>query len=162
MAGNPRAIKGRIGNVANISQITKAMNTIAMTKVMRMKRRLETARPYGDDLETLLSKQVGPFERADLLPQGDNYVAANYRAGELEVYAELGVNDSAEDAQEGLATARENTPSDEVVEAWSKGTDPSFFKAGGVFMVWTRGRYFFVAHAKSEAGLDAFMKAFPY
>jgi len=68
MAGNPRAIKGRIGNVANIAQITKAMNTIAMTKVMRMKRRLETARPYGGDLETLVSRLLGQAADRDPHP----------------------------------------------------------------------------------------------
>jgi F-type H+-transporting ATPase subunit gamma len=59
MSGSARAIKGRIGNVANIAQITRAMNTIAMTKVMRMKRRLETARPFMSEFETLVGRLLG-------------------------------------------------------------------------------------------------------
>ena len=46
MSQHVRAIKGRIGNIENIGQITKAMNAIAMTKVTRMKKRLAKIRPY--------------------------------------------------------------------------------------------------------------------
>jgi len=59
MAGQVRAIKRRIGNIENIAQITRAMNAIAMTKVARMKRRLEQARPYAEGLEALLADAVG-------------------------------------------------------------------------------------------------------
>ena len=62
MAGRVRAIKSRIGNIEDIAQITKAMHTIAMTKVMRMKRRLERSRPFIASLEGFI---------ADLLGQAD-------------------------------------------------------------------------------------------
>ena len=55
MAIGVRAIKGRIGNIENIRQITRAMNAIAMTKVTRMKRRLGVARPYIAALEAFLA-----------------------------------------------------------------------------------------------------------
>jgi F-type H+-transporting ATPase subunit gamma len=55
MAIGVRAIKGRIGNIENIRQITKAMNAIAMTKVTRMKRRLTAGRPYLVSLESFLA-----------------------------------------------------------------------------------------------------------
>ena len=55
MAENVRAIKRRIGNIENIRQITKAMNAIAMTKLTRMKRRLEPVRPYVADLEDFIA-----------------------------------------------------------------------------------------------------------
>ena len=55
MAIGVRAIKGRIGNIENIRQITKAMNAIAMTKVTRMKRRLTEGRPYLEGLESFLA-----------------------------------------------------------------------------------------------------------
>jgi len=55
MAIGVRAIKGRIGNIENIRQITKAMNAIAMTKVTRMKRRLTEGRPYQEGLESFLA-----------------------------------------------------------------------------------------------------------
>lgn len=55
MAENVRAIKRRIGNIEDIRQITKAMNAIAMTKLTRMKRRLEPARPYVTALESFIA-----------------------------------------------------------------------------------------------------------
>ena len=59
MAQNVRAIKGRIGNIENIGQITKAMNAIAMTKVTRMKRRLAETRPYIEGLTVFAQRMVG-------------------------------------------------------------------------------------------------------
>lgn len=55
MAIGVRTIKGHIGNIENIRQITKAMNAIAMTKVTRMKRRLTEGRPYQEALESFLA-----------------------------------------------------------------------------------------------------------
>ena len=55
MAQNVRTIKRRIANIENIRQITKAMNAIAMTKLTRMKRRLEPVRPYVADLERFIA-----------------------------------------------------------------------------------------------------------
>jgi len=54
-AADVREIKGRIENIEDIRQITKAMNAIAMTKVTRMKRRLAAARPYGEEIERLVA-----------------------------------------------------------------------------------------------------------
>jgi len=59
MAGRVRAIKARIGNIEDIAQITKAMHTIAMTKVMRMKRRLERSRPFIASLEGFIADLLG-------------------------------------------------------------------------------------------------------
>jgi len=59
MAGQVRAIKRRIGNIENIAQITRAMNAIAMTKVARMKRRLEQTEPYVARLGAFLAEAVG-------------------------------------------------------------------------------------------------------
>lgn len=59
MAQNVRAIKGRIGNIENIGQITKAMNAIAMTKVTRMKRRLAETRPYIGGLTAFAQRMMG-------------------------------------------------------------------------------------------------------
>lgn len=59
MAQNVRALKGRIGNIENIKQITKAMNAIAMTKVTRMKRRLAETRPYIKGLITFSQRMMG-------------------------------------------------------------------------------------------------------
>ncbi|MEA3356770.1 MAG: ATP synthase F1 subunit gamma [Candidatus Bipolaricaulota bacterium] len=55
MSARARAIKGRIKNVDNIRQITKAMNAIAMTKLTRMKRRLRMIQPWMGQLESCLA-----------------------------------------------------------------------------------------------------------
>jgi F-type H+-transporting ATPase subunit gamma len=59
MAQHVRAIKGRIGNIENIAQITRAMNAIAMTKVTRMKRRLAEVRPYIEELDGYVAQLIG-------------------------------------------------------------------------------------------------------
>lgn len=59
MAGRVRAIKSRIANIKDIGQITKAMHTIAMTKVMRMKRRLARSRPFISSLEDFIADLLG-------------------------------------------------------------------------------------------------------
>ncbi|MFC2079362.1 ATP synthase F1 subunit gamma [Candidatus Bipolaricaulota bacterium] len=65
MAQHVRAIKGRIGNIENIGQITKAMNAIAMTKVTRMKRRLAETRPYVEGLKTFSQRMMGRLATDD-------------------------------------------------------------------------------------------------
>jgi len=65
MAQHVRAIKGRIGNIENIGQITKAMNAIAMTKVTRMKRRLAQTRPYIEGLTAFASRMMGRLAADD-------------------------------------------------------------------------------------------------
>jgi F-type H+-transporting ATPase subunit gamma len=55
MGSNVRALKGRIANIENIQQITRAMHAIAMTKVTRMKPRLTAATPYLKELGTFIS-----------------------------------------------------------------------------------------------------------
>jgi len=64
MATNVRAIKDRIGNIEDIRQITRAMNAIAMTKVTRMKRRLEIVKPYIASLEEFLAILLGQMGEA--------------------------------------------------------------------------------------------------
>ncbi|MDD5263372.1 MAG: ATP synthase F1 subunit gamma [Candidatus Bipolaricaulis sp.] len=59
MAQYVRAIKSRISNIEGIAKITNAMNAIAMTKVMRLKRRLAGVGPYVDDLEEFTRRLAG-------------------------------------------------------------------------------------------------------
>ena len=59
MAQHVRAIRGRIGNIENVAQITRAMNAIAMTKVTRMKRRLAEVRPYIEELDGYIAQLIG-------------------------------------------------------------------------------------------------------
>jgi F-type H+-transporting ATPase subunit gamma len=65
VAQNVRAIKGRIGNIQDIGQITKAMNAIAMTKVTRMKRRLTATRPYIEGLTVFAQRMIGRMAAED-------------------------------------------------------------------------------------------------
>jgi F-type H+-transporting ATPase subunit gamma len=62
MAQHVRAVKGRIGNIENIAQITRAMNAIAMTKVTRMKRRLAEVRPYLEELDGYIAQLIGRIQ----------------------------------------------------------------------------------------------------
>ncbi len=80
MAQNVRAIKGRIGNIQDIAQITKAMNAIAMTKVTRMKRRLHESRPYIEELTRFATRMLGRLGSDEepnplTLPNGSPVVA---------------------------------------------------------------------------------------
>jgi len=90
MAQNVRAIKSRINNIEDIGQITRAMNAIAMTKVARMKRRLERTRPYVESLNVVLGDVVGRLpasaEKNPLLAE-----AGNERVGVLVLNADRGL-----------------------------------------------------------------------
>lgn len=136
--------------------------------------------PSGTDLETLLPKRVGPYERvllerseqrgtvADKIEKAGPSVYATYRDGGKEIFVELALNAKAEDAQATLKTAADEAlggiPSSP--NAASIGTEPSFATAvdlGPAFIAWTRGEYFFSADAKGGgADLAAFMNSFPF
>jgi hypothetical protein len=136
--------------------------------------------PTGLDIEILLPKKVGPYERvlvekseqrgttADEIKLDGNSVYATYRNGDKEIFVEFAVSSSAKDAQESLDIAAADVtgtfPSDPNLG--SIGTEPSYVKItneSGAFIAWTRAGYFFTANAKGgEADLDAFMNAFPY
>ena len=81
---------------------------------------------------------------------------------------ELGVCDGPESAQHGLETSKAETEAEfpEAARWVSVNTEPAFFKSvtpRGTFMAWTRGGYYFSAHARSgEDDLDRFMEAFPF
>ena len=136
--------------------------------------------PTGLDLDKLLPKTVGPYDRAilekseqrgttaDSISIDGNSVYATYRNGAKEIFVELGISTRAEDAQVSLDVAASDSggifPSDP--NFGSIGTEPSYLKViddNGAFFGWTRGGYFITAHAKGgEADLDAFVNAFPY
>lgn len=135
--------------------------------------------PSGLDVDTLLPKQVGPYTRtlleksdqratASVIAVDGNSVYATYKAGAREVFVELAVTSSAENAQAILETAAEevtgNVPEDP--RFGSIVTEPSYLKSSnetGAFYAWTRGKYYISASAKGgQADLDAFMQSFPY
>jgi hypothetical protein len=127
--------------------------------------------PTGEDPEQLLPEQVGEFQRTDIeIPDdlGANSVYANYKAGRRHVFVELGICGSNANARRAIGRAKAETDAefpDEPQELWLD-REPSFLKTKnrlGAFMGWTRGAYYFSAHARGgEEDLDAFMEAFPY
>ena len=134
--------------------------------------------PSGEDLEILLPDQVGPFRCADMDDPDDvrnAQIYAEYRCDKGEMFSdagkiavELGVCDDPASAQRGVETSMAETLAEypDAAQLLSLKTEPSFFKTltpRGAFMSWTRGCYYFSAHAPyGEEGLDRFMEAFPY
>ena len=138
--------------------------------------------PAGTKVDQLLPAQVGPYTREglrlatsqNLKPEEigdaiDGPIYADYRAGNATIFVELGVMHSVKDARDSLDVAAGDAaggvfPTDPRFGA--RGREPSYLKvidSGGAFFAWTRGNYYFSAHAKSgEAALDAFVQAFPY
>src|SRR5215469_14037361 len=51
-----REIKRRIGSIKNISQITKAMQMVATSKMRRAQERVQQSRPYAEQLRGLVSR----------------------------------------------------------------------------------------------------------
>lgn len=133
--------------------------------------------PTGRDPEDLLPERIGNFQRESIQVPDDldaSSVYANYRNGPSEVFMEMAICGSPKGAQRVLHIAKtEGADVVEAVLASSFGTEPSFQKVKinnprmarlgqGTGMTWTRGGYFFNAHASDDAGLDEFMESFPY
>lgn len=65
---SPREIRRRIRSVRNMSQITRAMEMVAASKMRRAQDRVAAGRPYSERLREVLadlSAQVGPEETAE-------------------------------------------------------------------------------------------------
>lgn len=127
--------------------------------------------PPSNELDRLLPLQIGVFARDPVRPPPNIHtdpIYATYRSGGSEVFVELGICADSSAARKALSRAKSETdrefPGTPQLFVGSK--DPSYLKTTnklGAFMAWTRGAYYFSAHAKGgEADLDAFMKAFPY
>src|SRR5687767_15957965 len=52
-------IRGRIGSVRNIAQITRAMEMVAASRMKRAQDSILAARPYADELEEALGRVAG-------------------------------------------------------------------------------------------------------
>jgi F-type H+-transporting ATPase subunit gamma len=52
-------IRGRIGSVRNIAQITRAMEMVAASRMKRAQDSILAARPYADELESTLGRVAG-------------------------------------------------------------------------------------------------------
>lgn len=127
--------------------------------------------PTGDNPDVLLPAQVGPFvrERLDIPPNiQTNSIYAGYRKGDSTVFVELGICGTPSGSQRAMMNAKGETDAEfpDVPQQCVLKADPSFLRTVnklGAFFAWTRGGYYFSAHAKKgEADLDAFVRAFPY
>lgn len=126
--------------------------------------------PEGENLDVLLPPHVGSYIREPIkTPARTNTpIYANYRRGAATVFLELGICDDAGGAQMALATAEAETDAEfpDVPQVFIKKRGISCLRTVnrlGAFLAWTRGRYYFSAHAQGgEEDLDEFMEAFPY
>jgi hypothetical protein len=126
--------------------------------------------PQGEDLDVLLPPRVGSFTREPVQRPATRGmpIYANYRRGGAAVFVELGICDSPGDAQSALETAEGETGGEfpDAPRLVVKRRGASCLRTVnplGAFVAWTRGRYYFSAHAKGgEPDLDEFMAAFPY
>ncbi|MBR5986918.1 MAG: ATP synthase F1 subunit gamma [Clostridia bacterium] len=103
MAGNMKAIKLRIKSVKGTSQITRAMELVASSKLVRAKERVLKSRPYYETLYSTLKDIVAgaddfsspflterPVKRAAyLVIAGDRGLAGGYNANVLKMADEL-------------------------------------------------------------------------
>ena len=124
--------------------------------------------PSGADLNVLLPKKVGTFEREDfpagLKPPTDEDLTVEYKSGEDSIFFGFSIPDTEKDAFEAVKMTRQEAIQSRLNikgEQYRIGKNPSFFKLDA-FMSWTRGRYFFYAKAGTPRALESFMKAFPY
>jgi hypothetical protein len=127
--------------------------------------------PSGEEPDVLLPVEVGPFRRAWVDRRNDRRnmpIYAQYESDDGEIFVELGIHDDPAKAQQGVKTAQAETEA-EFPDAFvqiSLETEPSFFKTStqlGAFMAWTRGGYYFSAHAQNgEPVLNRFVDEFPY
>ena len=63
-----RDIRRRIRSVRNVSQITKAMETVAASRLRRAQERVVASRPYVQSLEEVLADLAGATTEGDVPP----------------------------------------------------------------------------------------------
>src|SRR5437763_11630347 len=61
-----RDIRRRIRSVKNVSQITKAMETVAASRLRRAQERVTASRPFVSSLEGILANLAGVQTEADV------------------------------------------------------------------------------------------------
>ena len=66
---SPREVKRRMNSVKNMSQITRAMEMVAASKMRRAQERVAAGRPYADRLRGVLSDLASLHLEADALHQ---------------------------------------------------------------------------------------------
>jgi len=134
--------------------------------------------PAGEDMERLLPAQIGAFRRQAMNIPNDTrntIIEAQYHSDygvtdgiDHGISFTIGIYDHPAGVQEAIDIAHVEVCSgiENSDIQLSLKTEPSFFKVNrptDAFMAWTRGGYYFSAHARSgDDDLDRFMEAFPY
>ena len=127
--------------------------------------------PTGEQVDTLLPLQVGPFRRQSVRTPQDIHKGsfyATYTRNMSTVNVELGICATASDSQMAIGRAKAETDAEfpdahQLFVKWQEITCLRTVTRLGAFMAWTRGPYYFSVHAKGgEKDLDEMMEAFPY
>ena len=89
MAQQLRAVKRRIGSVKSTQKITRAMELIASSRIIKAQRRVEAARPYAEQLRNLMASVTRNAGNLDhpLLKQRDG----EGRVGTIIITADRGL-----------------------------------------------------------------------
>jgi F-type H+-transporting ATPase subunit gamma len=80
MAGQLRAVKRRIGSVRSTQKITRAMELIASSRIVKAQRAVEAARPYAEEMRRLMAsvaKNAGSID-SPLLKERDEVRRVGY------------------------------------------------------------------------------------
>ena len=80
MGGQLRAVKRRIGSVKSTQKITRAMELIASSRIIKAQRRVEAARPYAETMRALMASVAKNASSIDhpLLKQRDSVGTIGY------------------------------------------------------------------------------------
>ena len=80
MGGQLRAVKRRIGSVKSTQKITRAMELIASSRIIKAQRRVEAARPYAETMRALMASVAKNAASIDhpLLKQRDSVGTVGY------------------------------------------------------------------------------------
>lgn len=113
--------------------------------------------PCGTDLNVILPPQVGPYARSPVDPPDsfDEPIYATYKGDAGTVFVELGICGEPAHAQAALATAKAETDAEfpDNPQVFVQTGDVLCLKTVnrlGAFLAWTRGPYYFSAHARVE------------
>jgi hypothetical protein len=127
--------------------------------------------PDGNDLEMLLPQMAGRYMRrqseCDEQPTDSSSIYVDYDSSGSSVFVEFGICKSADDALAALERAKAETQGTSdapiTIRTGSDGKSLHVITHLGAFFAWTRGRYYYSAHARSGASdLDEFIRCFPY
>ena len=103
MAATLRELRGRIRSAESIKKITKAQELIATSRIAKAQARVESARPYSDEITAMLSELAGgaaldhpllvardnPRRAAVLVISSDRGLCGGYNANVLRRSEEL-------------------------------------------------------------------------